>query len=110
MGTLTMMTQSSAFQRRRCSSNSTHKKVIRLRTLAARADNSTLKKLLFLGTIALFAVLALLTLTPGSEACERRRLMLHWTRFGNGPKKAPAPKFLQQRSGSVHSKLPCTDA
>merc|ERR1712098_489486 len=66
--------------------NSTQKKVIRLRSLAARADNinSTLKKLLFLGTMTLFAVLALLTLTPGSvrsEACERRRM----------PKKAGGP-------------------
>merc|ERR1711964_495325 len=51
------------------------KKVVRLRPLAARADNSTLKKLLFLGTMTVLAVLALLTLTPGSDtSCERRRL------------------------------------
>merc|ERR1711964_73564 len=58
------------------------KKVVRLRPLAARADNSTLKKLLFLGTMTVLAVLALLTLIPGSDtSCERRRL------GGGGDKK-----------------------
>merc|ERR1711964_362821 len=74
------------------------KKVIRLRTLAARADTSTLKKFLFLGTMTLLAALALLTLTPGSEACERRRLtlgMLHFARFGTP--KAAGPKNLRPK-------------